>query len=429
MAILRSLSEEEASALEWDWQFWARPEQLPPPGQWLTWLILAGRGFGKTRAGAEWIRAEVCGATPLEPGRRMRLALVAETAADARDVMVEGDSGILAVHPKAFRPMYEPSKRRLTWPNGATATLFNATEPDQLRGPQFDGAWCDEIAKWRYARETWDMLQFGLRLGSDPRQLVTTTPKPIPVLREIIAAESTRVTRGATRDNAGNLAPTFLKSVTERYAGTRLGRQELDGEIIDDVAGALWTRAMLDEGRVKAAPDLARIVIAVDPSGASDNPDQRSDDIGIIVAGRGIDGDAYVLADRTCLLSPAGWGRRAVEAYHSFTADLLVAERNFGGGMVKFVIETADKRVAFKEVVASRGKAVRAEPVAALYEQGRVHHVGAFHDLEDEMCNFTSSGYIGENSPNRADALVWAITELMLGDGFDPELWKRLAGG
>lgn len=411
---LDGLTEAQFKALEWDWLFWGRAEQIAPSGDWLTWVINAGRGFGKTRAGAEWVRSIVCGATPTARGAYSRLALVAETAADARDVMVEGDSGILSVHPPEFRPLYEPSKRRLTWPNGATATLFNATEPDQLRGPQFDAAWCDELAKWAYARETWDMLQFGLRLGVQPRQLVTTTPRPIPILKEIMAAPSTMVTRGATRDNTANLAPAFVKSITDRYAGTRLGRQELEAEILDDVPGALWTRAMLDAAKVRVVPDLKRVVVAVDPSGTKGAQDS-GDSVGIMVAGLGVDGLAYVLADRTCKLSPDGWGKRAVAAYQEFQADRIVAERNFGGAMVEHVIRTVDQKVSYREVTASRGKVVRAEPVAAFYEQGKVRHLGAMTDLEDQMCLMTNEGFMGDGSPDRVDALVWAITDLMLG--------------
>jgi len=410
---LDGLSEAQFNALAWDWQFWGRPEQVAPAGDWLTWVINAGRGFGKTRAGAEWVRSIMCGSTPLARGAYGRIALIAETAADARDVMVEGDSGILSVHPPEFRPLYEPSKRRLTWPNGGVATLFNATEPDQLRGPQFDAAWCDELAKWAYARETWDMLQFGLRLGKQPRQIVTTTPRPIPVLREIMAAASTVITRGATRDNSANLAPAFVKSITDRYAGTRLGRQELEAEILDDLPGALWSRDGLDKLRVGAAPEMTRIVVAVDPSGTGGKEDD-GDDVGIVAAGKGVDGRCYVLADETCKLSPDGWGRRAVGLYHRLGANLLVAERNFGGAMVQHVIRTVDGKVAFKEVTASRGKVARAEPVAALYEQGRVSHVGSFAALEDQLCMMAPDGYAGEGSPDRADALVWALTELML---------------
>jgi len=385
-----------------------------PGGQWATWLLLAGRGFGKTRSAGEAIRALVCGKTPLATGGYHRVALVAETAADARDVIVEGESGLLAIHPPDFRPNYEPSKRRLTWPNGAVATLYNAVEPDQLRGPQHDLAYCDELAKWSYAQETWDQLQFGMRLGEWPRQIIATTPRPIPVLKRIMTQPGTVVTRGTTFENRSNLAPSFIEQITARYEGTRLGRQELNAEILDDVPGALWTRAMIDQARAPSAiPDMARVVVAIDPSGtagASDN----GDSIGIVVAGKGTDGRGYVLADRSCKVSPAAWGRMAVDAYHEFKASRIVAERNYGGAMVEHVIRTTDNRVAYKEVTAARGKVLRAEPIAALYEQNRISHVGKLSALEDQLCQMTTDGYCGDGSPDRADALVWAITELML---------------
>lgn len=416
--ILAELTDAQHDELLWDWWFWARPSQKEPPGEWLTWLILAGRGFGKTKAGAETIRRWACGKTPLARGRYRRFLLIAETAADARDVMVEGESGILAVHPPDFRPLYEPSKRRLTWPNGAVASLFNATEPDQLRGPQGDAAWCDELAKWQYARETWDMLQFGLRLGDNPRQIVTTTPRPVPVVKELLAAPTTVVTRGATMENRGNLAPSFLRQITARYQGTRLGRQELEAEVLDDNPNALWTRAGLEQATIAKAklPQLQRIVVAIDPSGSDGRSDDEADDIGIIACGHGIDGHMYVLHDATCNKSPAGWGLAAVNLYRDLKADVIVAERNYGGAMVEHVIRSVDPLVPYKEVVASRGKWLRAEPVAALYEQKRVHHVGAFPPLEDEMCAFGPDGLADGKSPNRLDALVWAATELMLGE-------------
>ncbi|MGX5827379.1 DNA-packaging protein [Mesorhizobium sp. 43Arga] len=420
-AVLSDLTEAELADLEYDWQFWGRPNQLAPTGNWLTWLVLAGRGFGKTRCGSEWVRSIACGPSPLARGTHARIAIVAETAADARDVLVEGDSGILSVHPADFRPLYEPSKRRLTWPNGAVATLYNAVEPDQLRGPQHDAAFCDELAKWRYARETWDQLQFGLRLGAAPKQVITTTPRPIPVLKEILNSPSTVTTKGSTFDNADNLAPSFLTQVVAKYEGTRLGRQELNAEILDDLPGALWTRDAIDRNRLREFPDLHRVVVAVDPSGTKGQSDD-GDEIGIVIAGKGVDGRAYVLADRTCKLSPDGWGRRAVDAYHGrwsqtpdkVKADRVVAERNFGGAMVEHVIKTIEATIPYKEVTASRGKVARAEPVAALYEQGRVAHVGSMPELEDQMCLIAPDGYAGEGSPDRADALVWALTELML---------------
>jgi phage terminase large subunit-like protein len=411
---LASLSTDGQAELLYDWAFWARPEQLPPDGAWKTWLILAGRGWGKSRTGAEFVRAMICGETPLSAGRYNRVAIVGETSADARDVMVEGESGLLSVHPADFRPLYEPSKRRLTWPNGAVGTLYNATEPDQLRGPQADLAWADEPAKWQYAQETWDQLQFGLRLGHHPRQVATTTPRPIPMIKRLIADPTTVTTRGRTMDNRANLAASFIEAIHERYAGTRLGRQELEAEILDDVPGALWTREMIERTRIDEAPQLSRVVVAIDPSGTSGS--DEGDDIGIVVVGRGMDGRGYVLEDPTCKLSPDAWARVAVTAYHRHQADRIVAERNFGGAMVEAVIRNVDRSVAYKEVTASRGKAARAEPVSALYEQGRVSHLrrAGLEALEDEMMVMTPNGYLGEGSPNRVDALVWAMTEAML---------------
>ena len=402
-AILADLTKDEAEALEYDWRFWARKNQIEPDGEWSTWLALAGRGFGKTEAGAQWVRERVAA------GARS-IALVAETQKDLEEVMV---ARLLAIHPEDQRPSVRFKPVRVTWPNGAIALGYNGTEPNQLRGPEFDTAWVDELAKYRYARETWDMLQFTMRAGTDPRVFVTTTPRPIPVIREIAADRKTVITRGSTFDNAANLPKKFLDKLKERYEGTRLGRQELHAEILDDLPGALWTRAMFDDHRVASTPDMQRIVVAIDPSGTAGASDD-GDSIGIVVAGKGIDGRGYVLADRSCKLSPDGWGRRAVAAYHEFGADRIVAERNFGGAMVRHVIKTVDQSVSFKEVTASRGKVLRAEPVAALYEQGRVSHHGSFPDLEDQCCMTGPDGYSGEGSPDRLDALVWALTELML---------------
>lgn len=418
---LSSLTSQESAALLHDWRgFLARPEQVAPPGDWLIWLVLAGRGFGKTRIGAEWVREMACGKTPMAKGRARRIALVAETAADGRDVLVEGDSGILKSHPREFRPMYEPSKRRLTWLNGATATVYNGTEPDQLRGPQHDAAWSDEMAKWRYARETFDQLQFGMRLGSHPRQCITTTPRPIEIIRELIGRASKGdgvvLTQGRTMDNAANLAVPFLAEIRGRYEGTRLGRQELDAELLDDAPGALWTRRVLDEWRRREAPQMRRIVVAVDPAVTNT---EDSDEHGIIVAGEGDDGRGYVLADYSTSGTPEKWARRAVAAYHEFAADLIVAEVNNGGDMVASVIRSIAPNVPVKKVRASKGKSVRAEPISALYEQGRVSHIGAFPSLEDQMVLMTQAGFEGERSPDRADALVWALTELF------PSMTKR----
>ena len=359
----------------------------------------------------------VCGSTPLGKGKAHRVALVAETAADARDVMVEGDSGILSVHPKGFRPLYEPSKRRLTWPNGATATLFNATEPDQLRGPQHDLGWCDELAKWRYAQETWDMLQFGLRLGEDPRQLVTTTPRPIVLLKAIMRDPRTVVTTGSTYENAANLAKPFLENIRAKYEGTRLGRQELAAEVLDDVPGSLWTREGIDKTRRKKGdklPDMQRVVVAIDPAGKSQETaiSEGTAETGISVCGLGVDGRGYVLDDQTCSLSPNGWARRAVAAYDMYSADAIVVETNQGGDMVKMAVQSARPGIPVIEVHASRGKVTRAEPIAALYEQGRISHVGSFPELEDQMVLFTPMGIAGETTGDRVDSLVWGLTEL-----------------
>jgi phage terminase large subunit-like protein len=403
-AAVAALRPDEAQALLHDWRsFLARPEQIAPEGDWQTWLVLAGRGFGKTRLGAEWIREEV------EAGRATRIALIGETAKDTRDVMVEGPSGILGVYPEGERPVYEPSKARVTFRNGAVATLYNATEPDQLRGPQFDCAWCDELAKWRYARETWDMLQFGLRLGSRPRQIVTTTPRPIPLIRELIANARTTTTRGSTFDNAANLAPAFIDSIREKYEGTRLGRQELNAEILDDIPGALWTRDMIEKTRRNDLPPLRRVVVAVDPAVSSG---EDADEHGIIVAGSDDDSRGWIVEDGSLRGSPLDWARRALALHDRHEADGIVVEINQGGEMVAQTLRSVRPNVRIIEVRATRGKHVRAEPIAALYEQGRVSHLGAFPELEDQLVLMTSDGYAGERSPDRADALVWALTEL-----------------
>ena len=686
-AFLASLKPQQAEELLYSWRgFHARPSQIAPPGDWTTWVALAGRGFGKTRLGSEWVREEVAA------GRATRIALIAETAADARDVMVEGPSGILAVHPPKDRPIYEPSKRRLTWPNGAIATLFNATEPDQLRGPQFDLGWCfiagtmvltpdgekpietirsgdmvmtrggprrvlaaasreeevgtvafstgraltgtaehpvltshgwtimsdlqngdavcvgsasngaafagidtaedttniaaqsrseektgtgctapftrrttekyrmatmfitsmatkaitrlktwlslpeasisgatcsatrmvacaqtprlsrryvatagrwssaaykeqraafsvsenpltkskkhsvnagnagqsskakaenfaasvvstwaragrqnvynirveglpeyyangvlvhncDELAKWRYARETWDMLQFGLRIGDRPRQLVTTTPRPIELVKELVAraahGDGVVITRGSTLDNRSNLAVSFIREVEARYAGTRLGRQEIEGEVLGDMPGALWTRDVLDRHRVRTPPRLERIVVAVDPAVTAG---EDADETGIVIVGMGTDGRCYVLADNSLRATPQQWARAAVNAYRQYEADAIVAEVNNGGDMVAMTMRSVDPNVHVQEVRATRGKHIRAEPISAFYEQGRVSHVGGFPALEDQMCLMTQAGYVGENSPDRLDALVWAMTAFI-----KPMAWKAAA--
>jgi phage terminase large subunit-like protein len=402
---LAALDEREAEALLHDWRFIARPKQLAPEGTWRVWLLLAGRGFGKTRSGAEWVRGRV------EGGSAGRIALVAPTAADARDVMIEGESGLMAIAPARFRPHYEPSRRRLTWPNGAVATSFSADEPERLRGPQHDAAWCDELAAWRY-EEAWDNLMLGLRLGRDPRCVVTTTPRPMRLVRVLASSpDYVALSRGRTAENAAHLAPAFLAAIVKRYEGTRLGRQELEAELIEDVPGALWSRALLErEGvRVAVLPELRRIVVAIDPAATSG---EASDETGIVVAGVSFDGHGYVLDDLSGHWTPHQWASRALAAYRARAADRIVGEVNNGGEMVEATLRAIDPVAAFKAVRASRGKVVRAAPVAALYEKGHVHHLGAFPALEDQMCSFT--GARARPSPDRLDALVWAITELMI---------------
>jgi len=401
--VLDALTHAELDWIAHHWPFWAREDQLPPAGAWTVWLILGGRGAGKTRTGAEWVRAEVAA------GRAGRIALVGETYGDAREVMVAGPSGLGALGPASARPRYEASRKRLLFANGAVALLFSASDPEALRGPQFDAAWCDEICKWRYAEETWDMLQFGLRLGTEPRQVVTTTPRPQSLLKKLMAASGTVVSRSATAANAAHLAPSFLKAVEAAYAGTRLGRQELGGELIEDAEGALWQRDLLEAARTESAGDLQRVVVAVDPP-ATSGPD--ADECGIVAAGLDARGHGVVLEDGSARgLKPLSWAERVARLYDKHGADRIVAEVNQGGEMVAAVMRQVLPSAPIRLVRASRGKWVRAEPIAALYEQGRVAHAGRFPELEDQMCNFTG---FGGGSPDRLDALVWALTELML---------------
>ena len=407
----RSLASAPADTLsDGGWRAKARPSQLPPPGQWKGWIRNCGRGEGKTWSAANFTNELA------ETGEAGRIALIGATAADVRDTMVEGPSGLLQQAPNWFRPRYEPSKRRLEWPNGATAHAFSAEEADRLRGPQHDFGWCDEFAAWQNARDAWDMFQFGLRLGAHPRWVITTTPRPLKILRALMAQPDVVVTTGSTFDNAANLAPSFLDAIRARCEGTRIGRQELSAELLEDVPGALWTRDMLERCRYNGAlSDMKRIVVAIDPSGTKGEEDS-GDSIGIVVAGLGMDGFGYVLADKTVKASPAVWGAVAVKAYRDFKADRIIGERNFGGAMIEHVIRTVDPNVPYRDVVASRGKVARAEPVAALYEQNRVRHVGAFTQLEDQMAAMTGNGYAGGGgSPDRVDALVWALSELMTG--------------
>ncbi|MDF1607285.1 terminase family protein [Hoeflea sp. YIM 152468] len=400
------------------WEFLARPEQLPPEGAWRTWLLMGGRGSGKTRAGAEWVHALASGAIA-GLGRDGRIALVAETFGDAREVMIDGVSGILGVA-RAERPSFEATRRRLVWPSGAVAQMFSSEDPESLRGPQFDLAWCDELGKWRHARETWDMLQFGLRLGTAPRQLVTTTPRATPLMLALVKDPATRVTRISTGDNAANLAAGFLEAIRARYGGTRLGRQELDGELIADREDGLWRRDQLEALVVRKHGLLARIVVAVDPPTASA---ARYSCCGIIAAGLDADGRAVVLADGSVEgASPTRWAEATARLYRRFDADCVVAEINQGGDMVTSVLRTVEPALPVRQVRATRGKWLRAEPVAALYEQGRVVHAGHFGALEDQMCDFGPDGLSSGRSPDRLDALVWALTELLLGRRSEPQV-------
>ncbi len=398
-----------ADALEADWSTVARPNQLPPPGDWRVWLLLAGRGFGKTRTITEFVRAEV------EAGRATRIAVVGATAADCRDVLAEGPAGLLAIAPRWNRPTYEPTKRRVTWPSGAVATLYSADEPARLRGPQHDLAICDELAAWRYP-EALDMLLLGLRLGRNPRVAIATTPRSTRVIRELLAREGRDVvvTRGSTLENRENLAPAYIEQILERYKGTRLERQEIFGEVLEDAEGALWSHEVLEATRVTEAPsNMQRIVIAVDPAGSAE---EGADETGIIVAGLSQDRRAFVLDDLSGRFAPPDWAKRAISAYHAWRADRVVCETNYGGAMVAATIAAIDPSVPVKEITSSRGKVLRAEPIAALFEQRRAHIVGHFAELEDQACNFTADwSRSRDGSPDRVDALVFAMTELTAG--------------
>ncbi len=416
-AFLSELPGDVLRALPYLFDFWALPHQLAPQGDWRTWLVLGGRGAGKTRAGAEWVRAEVEGATASDPGRSRRVALVGETFDQARDVMVFGESGILACSPDDRKPVWEAARRRLVWPNGAMAQVFSAHDFEGLRGPQFDAAWIDELAKWPHAEEAWDMLQFALRLGDQPRQVVTTTPRDVPILKRILEVKSTVMTHAPTWANRANLATSFLEEVDARYGGTRLGRQELEGILIEEVEGALWTGPVLKGCIGKAPEEFDRIVVAVDPPVTGN---KASDDCGIVVVGAVTEGApqdwrAVVIEDASVsAASPLEWAHAAVAAFHRHDADRLVAEVNQGGDLVEAVLRQVDGLVPYRGVHASRGKAARAEPVAALYEQGRVTHVPGLGALEEQMGQMTTRGFAGKGSPDRVDALVWAMTDLIL---------------
>ena len=419
--ILKQLGPAQAEELRYNWEFWARPEQLEPTGDWNAWLALAGRGWGKTRAGAEWVRHRI------KKGDKI-VHCVAPTKGDVRRVMVEGDSGLLNVcwkGDKTYRgkhigfPIWSPTNNTLTWENGSKAVFFSAEDPERLRGPQAYSAWTDELCAWRNAQETWDMMMFGLRLGRKPQVFITTTPKTTKLLRNIISDPKTHISKSSTFDNAANLADTFLDAVKKTYEGTRLGRQELYAEILDEASGALWNRELLFKCEIDRdeVPPLSRIVVSVDPA-VTNKTD--SDMTGIIVAGIDQEGTAYVLEDHTDHYSPKEWASKAIELYHEHMADRIVAERNQGGDMVRHTLQTEDENVPIKLVHASRGKMARAEPVSALYEQGKVKHVKGLNDLEDQMVQWEPLGSIG--SPDRLDAMVWALTDLSLNGYAKPQL-------
>jgi phage terminase large subunit-like protein len=411
---IKKCSNERALRLKYTWTAWARDSQLAPDGQWSTWCILSGRGWGKTRTGAEWVIEKA----QKYPG--CHIALVGRTVADVRDVMIKGRSGILKVSPPWFRPTYYPSKRQLVWPNGTTATTYSADEPDQLRGPQHSFAWADERAAWQYD-DTWDQLIFGLRIepapGVTPQCVVTTTPRNTKAMKALVEDPTTVVTRRSTYENRENLSPRFIAEIERRYQGTRLGDQEIEGKIIDDIDGALWKREWLDRNRVVKHPELKRIVVAVDPPASSSETSDSPAECGIAVAGLGMDGQGYMLADYSLIGTPDEWASAALTAYAVFEADLIVGEVNNGGEMVGTVIRSVAKdkemgHVAYKAVRATRGKQIRAEPISTLCQRDLIHHVGVHPDTEYQLCNWVP----GNKSPDRLDAYVWAFTELMIGN-------------
>jgi len=394
-AFLKTLSDDEADFLARDWPFWARPAQLAPQGDWRIWLFLGGRGSGKTRAGAEWIAQGVA------QGRFNRIGLIGATHNDARQVMIEGESGLLRVAPVT---RYEPSNNRVLWPCGAVATVLSAEEPDTIRGHQFDTAWGDEFAKWSNAQNALDMLLMSLRLGTHPRLALTSTPRNIESLKRLLADPTIAKSHSTTKANSANLAPGFMELMHQRYGGTRLGRQELDAELIEDNEAALWRRDWIERTRTPAPCSLTRVVIGVDPPISS-----HGDECGIVVAARAEGEAGYVLADLSAGgLSPNGWAARVADAFEHWNADAIIAEANQGGEMVRTVLQQAAPNLPIQLVHARRGKITRAAPIAALYEQSRIHHSGNFPDLEDQMCTYDGTG----QSPDRMDALVWALTDL-----------------
>jgi phage terminase large subunit-like protein len=398
--IINSLTQEEAEDILYDWEFWARPKQLPPPGDWLTWMIITGRGWGKTRTGSEFVNSKA------RKGAQ-HIALIGQTKADVRDTMVEiGPSSILKVSNPNFYPKYESSKRRLIWPNGCIGTIYSGDEPGQVRGPSHDAAWIDELAKFKYPQDIWDNLMFGFREGEDMRVLITTTPRPIPIIKNLINDPNTIPIRGSTFENKENLPQRYFDYVIAPYIGTRLGQQEIEGKILEDNPNALWTRKIIEDNRRNKAPGLIRVAVAVDPQ-ATDNI--MSSETGIIGGGLGEDKHVYILEDATIKGSPDQWGTAAVTAYNKLKADRIIGEVNNGGDMVEYIIRSIEPNISYNSVRATRGKYLRAEPVSALYEQGRIHHVGNFPELEDQQCEWVP----GEKSPDRLDALVWLVYELL----------------
>lgn len=405
-SLLQDLSSHERRFLWHHWPLWARDNQRPPQDKssknpWRVWAILAGRGFGKTRTGAEWIRDLVW-----HKGVK-RIGLIGPTFCDVRDVMIEGESGLMAISPPWEKPKWESSKRKLTWPNGAQALALSAEEPDRLRGLQYEAVWCDELASWRQ-KTAWDMMMFGLRLGGNPRALITTTPKPLPWLKKILASSQTHVTRGSSYDNQANLPAVFFDQILKAYEGTQLGRQEIYADFIETEQGCLWSWPVIEKCRSAKPSSFKRVIIAVDPAITAT---AKSDETGIMVMGQGADGITYVIEDGSLKGGPSLWGARVIELYHKHKADRVVAEVNQGGDLVESLLRSHDRHVSYKSVRATRGKYIRAEPVAALYEQSKVRHIGIFKNLEQQLCTWQP----GRASPDRLDALVWGVTYLMLG--------------
>jgi len=404
--ILLNLSTEQKKAVLNSWELRARDKQLEPEEDFTTWLISCGRGWGKTLCGAQTVRSYI------ESGRAKRVALIGATSADVRDVMIQGVSGLMSIAPPEFRPVYEPSKRRLTYPNGSICTAYADAEPEQLRGAEVDLIWCDEICKWKYPEYTLDMARFCLRGGDSPKIIITTTPKPIKVIKDLLEDETCYLTTGNTFENS-KLPDAFVDHMKKRYSNTRIGEQELYARLLDDNPQAMWKRHDIEDHRVLKAPDLKRVVVSIDPAGSHN---ANSDETGITVAGIGFNDQGYVLDDLSLKASPKQWGEVAISAFHKYQADKIVVEKNMGGDMCTHVLSSIDPNIPVKTVHASRGKVARSEPIASLYEQGRIHHVGFFAELEDQMCQWEPSL---KGSPDRMDSLCWAMTELMLNGGFE----------